>query len=237
MHHIRDFNGTIIVLSETIGDSIMSIPCLRAFDRIIDQPVLIVTGEDIKTILNDDFKRWDFMTHEEALTINSCRSVIDTWCVPKTKEWISHLFCPHKLGISFDGDNSLYDDNIKLGPFSDKTSACELYNPFVRFFDPSTNIEKSPRLYSYSNNRIASKRIGLFPGGGIVQKRWPLQNFLEVEDALLAKGYQTFWYIGPKERDLFISKELLIHRSSIICFLVSEIPRFSNGKVNYALLN
>lgn len=205
---MRDFNGTIILLSGIIGDSVMSIPCLRVLHRIIDHPVLLVTSDDIITILRGEFSRWDFTTYEDARCINSCRCVIDTWCVSATKKWISHLSCQQKIGIDFDDVDCDYDDCVKIGPFMADTSACELYNPFARFFDPSVSLERSPRLYKVLNKQLFAKRVGLFPGGGMIQKRWPLRNYLKVESALGEMGYETVWYLGPKESDLAVLDEM-----------------------------
>lgn len=205
---MRDFNGTIILLSETIGDSVMAIPCLRALHRMIDHAAMLVTSNEIITILCGDFSRWEFTTYENARYIKSCRCVIDTWCVTATKEWISRLSCQQKIGIDFGDLDCVYDDYVKIGPFLDNTSACELYNPFAQFFNPSVSLEKSPRLYKAINGHLSAKRAGLCPGGGVIQKRWPLRNYLKVESALSKMGYETVWYLGPKESDLAVLNEM-----------------------------
>lgn len=205
---MRDFGGTIILLSGVIGDSIMSIPCLRALHRIIDHPVLLVTSDNMITILSGEFTRWDFIPHEDTRSITSCRCVIDTWCVSETKRWISRLSCQRKIGIDFDDVDGRYDYCVKVGPFMPDTSACELYNSFARFFDPAAPLEKSPRLYKCVDKQACAKRVGLLPGGGMIQKRWPLKNFLRLERVLIDKGYEVVWYLGPKESDLCVLNEM-----------------------------
>jgi hypothetical protein len=229
---MRNFDGTIILLSGVIGDSIMSIPCLRALHRIIQDPVLLVTSDDVITILRGEFSRWEFIPHEDARSIISCRCVIDTWCVSETKRWISRLACQQKIGIDFDDVDCVYDFCVKLEPFMSDTSACELYNPFARFFDPAVLLEKSPRLYKGVDKQARAKRIGLVPGCGMIQKRWPLKNFLKVERVLTDKGYEVVWYLGPKESDLCVLNEMQKRKLFISLPIGALMKSFDLNMVN-----
>ena len=46
------------------------------------------------------------------------------------------------------------------------------------------------------------ERILLHPGAGSIRKRWPLDNFLQVESMLKVSGLKPEFVIGPAERDL-----------------------------------
>ena len=106
------------------------------------------------------------------------------------------------IGANFSSSEVPYTKTIPLGPFTKHTSAMELYNPFARFFSGEVNLDRIPILFNNKKNELQHKRIGIFPGGFSLQKRWPLRHFQFINSEVKKQGYSTHWYLGPKEDNI-----------------------------------
>ena len=65
---------------------------------------------------------------------------------------------------------------------------------------PNINIPK----YDISNIPIKfdiKKNIGIAPGAGDNDRRWPFSNYLKIANNLRDKGYNIYFFIGPDEKD------------------------------------
>ena len=70
-------------------------------------------------------------------------------------------------------------------------------------FDKIPNIH-IPK-YDISNIPINSdikKNIGIAPGAGDNDRRWPFSNYLKIANILRDKGYKIYFFIGPDEKNL-----------------------------------
>ena len=88
-------------------------------------------------------------------------------------------------------------------------------------FDEIPNID-IPK-YDISNVPINSdikKNIGIAPGAGDNDRRWPFSNYLKIAKILRNKGYNVYFFIGPDEKNLL--KECLNNNF--------ECPEWSNGQ-------
>ena len=66
---------------------------------------------------------------------------------------------------------------------------------------PNINIPK----YDISNipiNFDIKKNIGIAPGAGDNDRRWPFSNYLKIAKILRNKGYKIYFFIGPDEKNL-----------------------------------
>ena len=64
------------------------------------------------------------------------------------------------------------------------------------------------------------KNIGIAPGAGDIDRRWPFSNYLEIAKLLRVKGYNVYFFIGPDEKNLL--KECLNNNF--------ECPEWLNGE-------
>jgi hypothetical protein len=198
-----NFDGTVILLTESIGEAIIALPALHAMEaELRGTNVLLVTSAFIKGLLRREFENWFIQTPNQAKGLISCQTLIDTRCLNWSADWITGVHCKKKIGLDLRDKSVLwYDSLIPWGPFNDDTSACEIFNPFARFLNPDARIESIPKLKSsFLSDGVA--RIGIVPGAGCIAKRWPLNHFLFVEKWAHANGIETVWFLGPKESDL-----------------------------------
>ena len=84
---------------------------------------------------------------------------------------------------------------------------------------PNVNIPK----YDISNIHINSdikNNIGIAPGAGDIDRRWPFSCYLKIAKKLRDKGYKIYFFIGPDEKNLL--KECLNNNF--------ECPEWSNDE-------
>ena len=70
-------------------------------------------------------------------------------------------------------------------------------------FDKIPNIHVPE--YDIANIPINSdikRNIGIAPGAGDNDRRWPFSNYLEIANMLRNKGYKIYFFIGPDEKNL-----------------------------------
>ena len=70
-------------------------------------------------------------------------------------------------------------------------------------FDKIPNIHVP--TYNITNIPINSdikRNIGIAPGAGDNDRRWPFSNYLEIANMLRDKGYKIYFFIGPDEKNL-----------------------------------
>ena len=51
-------------------------------------------------------------------------------------------------------------------------------------------------------NSDIKRNIGIAPGAGDNDRRWPFSNYLEIANMLRDKGYKIYFFIGPDEKNL-----------------------------------
>jgi ADP-heptose:LPS heptosyltransferase len=222
---MSSFKGTIIILGDAIGDSIMAIPALTALHTTLPAPVILSSTTVVLSVLSGNFPNWGCISHDEVFKIESCNCIIDTWSVQLTGSWIEKVSCPFSIGARFDNSNDPYTETIAIGPFTKNSSALELYNPFARYLCKNFDLDRIPLLLNYKKNAPPKKRIGIFPGGFSPQKRWPLRHFQYVSSEAKKNGYSTHWYLGPKEDNIYNSNlaDENLSRNPSISDLMSSI--------------
>jgi len=231
---MRTFKGTVILLGDAIGDSIMAIPALTALHIALPKPVILSSTTVVLSVLSRNFPHWTCVPHDEVFKIESCNCIIDTWSVQLTERWINKVSCLHSIGAHFSESKKTYTETITLGPFTEKTSAMELYNPFARYFCNDFDFLRIPLLLNYNKKFTQHQKIGFFPGGFSRQKRWPLCHFHNINLEVKKRGYSTQWYLGPKEdsiydsnlRDENVSRNLSI--SELMSSMSENILNISN---------
>ena len=69
--------------------------------------------------------------------------------------------------------------------------------------------DKIPNIYipAYDITNIPinsdiKRNIGIAPGAGDNDRRWPFSNYLEIANMLRDKGYKIYFFIGPDEKNL-----------------------------------
>ena len=69
--------------------------------------------------------------------------------------------------------------------------------------------DKIPNIYipAYDITNIPinsdiKRNIGIAPGAGDNDRRWPFSNYLEIANMLRNKGYKIYFFIGPDEKNL-----------------------------------
>ena len=90
--------------------------------------------------------------------------------------------------------------------------------------------------FARAAGNISGPVVGVFVGGRKLRdKRWPLENFVEVVVGLTHKGYRVATFLGPEEADIAEELKLALDPGSIIVFepslrkfaaMVSELDLF-----------
>ena len=70
------------------------------------------------------------------------------------------------------------------------------FDEIPNIYVPAYDITKIP-----INNDI-KRNIGIAPGAGDNDRRWPFSNYLEIANMLRNKGYKIYFFIGPDEKNL-----------------------------------
>jgi len=202
---ISHFPGLLIILTDSIGDAVVSLPTLHAIEDIFAEiQVMIVASEYVGDLLQLEFPHWAFISAIEVKGLKSCDILVDASGGSWGAECAERIECAFKVGFDFSDRKT--DDKwnlIQCGPFTDSTSACELYNPLVRFFNSAIQLKATPRFNRIMRQHPIKIRVGIIPGAGCFAKRWPLKNFIAVEKWLSEHEYEPVWFLGPKECDLY----------------------------------
>jgi len=67
---------------------------------------------------------------------------------------------------------------------------------------PAGNIKRITHFFANRNISQNSLIAGLHPGSGNSQKRWPVNNFIELGRQIIINGYKPMVFGGPEESDL-----------------------------------
>jgi len=202
---IAHFSGLVVILTDSIGDAVLSLPALHAIEEMFSElQVMIVASEYVGDLLQLEFPHWAFISATEVEELKSCDVLVDAFCVSWGAECAERIECAYKVGFDFsdrkaDGKWNL----VQCGPFTDNTSACELYNPLPRFFNSAIQLKSTPRFNRIMRQHPIKTRVGIIPGAGCFAKRWPMTNFITVEKWLSEHEYEPVWFLGPKECDLY----------------------------------
>jgi len=211
-----------------IGNMVMALPMIRAAALSLPEATFTILAQKriMLDILKDDkhFKKLSLDKPEfkgmsgKARLLREIRrgcpeAAISTAPSPKLRSGLLAVFsgagqriCAAQYGsILFNVRVSetsiekhyIYQNQKLLQPLGVRSSPVE-YNIEI----PEENVKQITNFFADINFSQSSLMAGLHPGSGNSQKRWPVNNFIELGRQIVKKGYKPLVFGGPDESDL-----------------------------------
>ncbi len=214
----------IYSFNDKIGDGLQKITFLQTLKKIFPESQITYTTTNTTTLKNqlsplvnpyiDEFIEYNqinssilnlfnknkiFKELYFDLIIDLQKVVIRTLKLKQIKHKFFFSAAANFLFSDYKNKNNLEFKNLYIEQFY--FNILELISN--QKFDKIPNIHVP--AYDITNTPINSdikKNIGIAPGAGDNDRRWPFSNYLEIANMLRDKGYKIYFFIGPDEKNL-----------------------------------
>ena len=232
----------IYSFNDKIGDGLQKITFIQSLKKIYTESQIIYTTTNSTTLKNqlsplvhgyiDQFIEYNqinssitnlfkknkiFSEMYFDLIIDLQKVVIRTLKLKQIKHKFFFSAAANHLFSDYKNKDKIFFKNIYIEQFYFNILKLITNQKFDEI--PNIHIPK----YDISNVPINSdikKNIGIAPGAGDNDRRWPFSNYLKIAKILRNKGYNVYFFIGPDEKNLL--KECLNNNF--------ECPEWSNGQ-------
>ena len=147
----------------------------------------------------------------EALRARRFAVGIDVLGSPEGSLLLMRAGIPHRLGVKgYAGGHSAAQQTLEASPmhvgrfalgFAELLGATELPDPRPQLFLTHAEEEKAEAFWKGAGPADA-RRIVIGPGGGFVEKCWPLEHYKEIARLLAGEGGNIVAVVGgPKDRE------------------------------------
>ncbi len=220
-------SGTLVLVPDMIGDSVISLPALQAFDLgSPPAPVTAVTPSVIVELLETQLPHWQWLALENWAddAQQPWELAVDFAGMDWSTKVMREIRAGRRIGPDVGQDHSCfasYDEVVCLPQWTPTTQATEAFNPIVRHVAPHVNISHVPSLRQHSGDTASLHipTVALVPGAGCRGKRWPLGSFLRLARSMKETGVKIVWFLGPKEDDihrtLSAHEDVILHKRPI----------------------
>ena len=214
----------IYSFNDKIGDGLQKITFLQTLKKIFPESQITYTTTNTTTLKNqlsplanpliDEFIEYNqinssilnlfnknkvFKELYFDLIIDLQKVVIRTLKLKQIKHKFFFSAAANFLFSDYKNKNNLEFKNLYIEQFY--FNILELISN--QKFDKIPNIHVPE--YNIANIPINSdikRNIGIAPGAGDNDRRWPFSNYLEIANMLRDKGYKIYFFIGPDEKNL-----------------------------------
>ena len=214
----------IYSFNDKIGDGLQKITFLQTLKKIFPESQITYTTTNTTTLKNqlsplvnpyiDEFIEYNqinssilnlfnknkiFKELYFDLIIDLQKVVIRTLKLKQIKHKFFFSAAANFLFSDYKNKNNLEFKNLYIEQFY--FNILELISN--QKFDKIPNIHVPE--YDITNIPINSdikRNIGIAPGAGDNDRRWPFSNYLEIANMLRDKGYKIYFFIGPDEKNL-----------------------------------
>ena len=214
----------IYSFNDKIGDGLQKITFLQTLKKIFPESQITYTTTNTTTLKNqlsplvnpyiDEFIEYNqinssilnlfnknkiFKELYFDLIIDLQKVVIRTLKLKQIKHKFFFSAAANFLFSDYKNKNNLEFKNLYIEQFY--FNILELISN--QKFDKIPNINVP--AYDITNIPINSdikRNIGIAPGAGDNDRRWPFSNYLEIANMLRNKGYKIYFFIGPDEKNL-----------------------------------
>ena len=214
----------IYSFNDKIGDGLQKITFLQTLKKIFPESQITYTTTNTTTLKNqlsplvnpyiDEFIEYNqinssilnlfnknkiFKELYFDLIIDLQKVVIRTLKLKQIKHKFFFSAAANFLFSDYKNKNNLEFKNLYIEQFY--FNILELISN--QKFDKIPNIHVPE--YDIANIPINSdikRNIGIAPGAGDNDRRWPFSNYLEIANMLRDKGYKIYFFIGPDEKNL-----------------------------------
>ena len=214
----------IYSFNDKIGDGLQKITFLQTLKKIFPESQITYTTTNTTTLKNqlsplvnpyiDEFIEYNqinssilnlfnknkiFKELYFDLIIDLQKVVIRTLKLKQIKHKFFFSAAANFLFSDYKNKNNLEFKNLYIEQFY--FNILELISN--QKFDKIPNIQVP--AYDITNIPINSdikRNIGIAPGAGDNDRRWPFSNYLEIANILRDKGYKIYFFIGPDEKNL-----------------------------------
>lgn len=214
----------IYSFNDKIGDGLQKITFLQTLKKIFPESQITYTTTNTTTLKNqlsplanpliDEFIEYNqinssilnlfnknkiFKELYFDLIIDLQKVVIRTLKLKQIKHKFFFSAAANFLFSDYKNKNNLEFKNLYIEQFY--FNILELISN--QKFDKIPNIQVP--AYDITNIPINSdikRNIGIAPGAGDNDRRWPFSNYLEIANMLRDKGYKIYFFIGPDEKNL-----------------------------------
>ena len=214
----------IYSFNDKIGDGLQKITFLQTLKKIFPESQITYTTTNTTTLKNqlsplvnpyiDEFIEYNqinssilnlfnknkiFKELYFDLIIDLQKVVIRTLKLKQIKHKFFFSAAANFLFSDYKNKNNLEFKNLYIEQFY--FNILELISN--QKFDKIPNIHVPE--YDIANIPINSdikRNIGIAPGAGDNDRRWPFSNYLEIANMLRNKGYKIYFFIGPDEKNL-----------------------------------
>jgi len=223
--HLRIDNSAIknvlIILPDMIGLNVLSMPALKQIiDCYRDKNIRIIGFNNCSEILMDE-NLPDLSLIDNQIHLNELSGfikahgpfdvVFDFLSSRESGQIVSDSGIPYRLGWDYPGcaaynvpvNHPAHDKSTVYDYLKYLTAVGEEYC-YQRPQLTATEVTRAQgRSWLQEHGLLSDRLIVLGVGGGNNKKRWPLQNYLRLNDKLKSyEGIGTVFVVGPKEMEL-----------------------------------
>ena len=214
----------IYSFNDKIGDGLQKITFLQTLKKIFPESQITYTTTNTTTLKNqlsplvnpyiDEFIEYNqinssilnlfnknkiFKELYFDLIIDLQKVVIRTLKLKQIKHKFFFSAAANFLFSDYKNKNNLEFKNLYIEQFYFnilELISNQKFDEIPNIYVPAYDITKIP-----INNDI-KRNIGIAPGAGDNDRRWPFSNYLEIANMLRNKGYKIYFFIGPDEKNL-----------------------------------
>ena len=214
----------IYSFNDKIGDGLQKITFLQTLKKIFPESQITYTTTNTTTLKNqlsplvnpyiDEFIEYNqinssilnlfnknkiFKELYFDLIIDLQKVVIRTLKLKQIKHKFFFSAAANFLFSDYKNKNNLEFKNLYIEQFYFnilELISNQKFDEIPNIYVPAYDITKIP-----INNDI-KRNIGIAPGAGDNDRRWPFSNYLEIANMLRDKGYKIYFFIGPDEKNL-----------------------------------
>ena len=214
----------IYSFNDKIGDGLQKITFIQTLKKIFPQSQITYTTTNTTTLKNqlsplinsyiDEFIEYNqinssilnlfnknkiFKELYFDLIIDLQKVVIRTLKLKQIKHKFFFSAAANFLFSDYKNKNNLEFKNLYIEQFYFnilELISNQKFDEIPNIYVPAYDITKIP-----INNDI-KRNIGIAPGAGDNDRRWPFSNYLEIANMLRDKGYKIYFFIGPDEKNL-----------------------------------
>ena len=214
----------IYSFNDKIGDGLQKITFLQTLKKLFPESQITYTTTNTTTLKNqlsplvnpyiDEFIEYNqinssilnlfnknkiFKELYFDLIIDLQKVVIRTLKLKQIKHKFFFSAAANFLFSDYKNKNNLEFKNLYIEQFYFnilELISNQKFDEIPNIYVPAYDITKIP-----INNDI-KRNIGIAPGAGDNDRRWPFSNYLEIANMLRNKGYKIYFFIGPDEKNL-----------------------------------